>query len=359
LDEPPPASGPPRFAREVLRLDGVRRLFAIGDVQSNYQALIALLATAGFAEERDGVPVWTGGDATLLFLGDLLDGGTQPAEVLWLFMRLCEGAGAAGGRVVLVQGNHELMLLDVADASAGELPGALARWFANGGMETLLRLASAVGLPVGERLVAQMYTATLADPENDGQVQRLAHVVRGEYADELAFLRRHMRPAVAVNGALLAVHAAPRFDAGLDGFVASGADETYLAWSRGWLLDWEPQATGGVFLDRLAALKARLRDTDGAFELRMLLFAHTPLSAFAVSGFRDKQYRIGRLTGPDQHPGAPATYDLLTAPREVPRGGALGGLLFDVEGVTALYSADGVGGPQRERLDGPDPAFRG
>jgi len=336
----------------VERLSGVERLLVVGDVQSNYASLVAMLAAAGFAEERDGVPVWTAGTATLLFLGDLLDGGRQPAEVVWLVIRLHEQAAAAGGRVALVQGNHELMLLALAAAEGADLTPALRSWFANGGLETLLRLAGAVGITVPEPLVAQMFTAVLSDAETDPEVQTLARAVVKEWAPEITFLRGLVRSAVAVNRRLLAVHASPNFDAdGLDGQAREAADEITLAWSRRWLDGWRP--SDPVFMDRMAALRARLH-APGDFDLRILLFAHTPLRPFAVPGYRDALYRIGRLAGLEGRAETPSVFCLMVAPREMPRGGAMGGLLIEDSGLTAVYGSEvtTVDGdlPMRERL---------
>ncbi len=318
------------------RLTGVTRLLAVGDVQSNYASLMALLTATGYAVERGGVPVWTGGNGTLLFLGDLLDGGTQPAEVLWLALRLHPEAADAGGRVVFVQGNHEMMLFDFAEAPPSGLSSALGKWFANGGLETLLRLAASVGIPVSERQVGAMYVATFGGVEQDPEILETARLVRLEYAPEIEFLRRQVRPAVVVNGALLAVHAA--------------------------LQDWHAGQSEGAFVERLAALKRRLDDPVGEFDLRMLLFAHTGLSAFSVPGFRDAQFRVGRLLGPEVRPDLPAVYDVLTIPRNPRSGGALGGLLIDADGVTAVYGSEiageGQAWPAREKMDGPDLAFR-
>lgn len=348
----------------VGRFDGVSHCLAVGDVQSNYAPLLALLESAGFATQRDGLPLWTGEKGTLLFLGDLLDGGAQPAEVLWLILRLHEQARAAGGQVLLVQGNHELMLFEAMTGPVCDLAAALARWFANGGLETLLRLAAAAGIEVPERVVSQMYNASLSGPEGDSEVQTLARTVRSEYAPELAFLRRVAHAALVLNGSLLAVHAAPNFQAeGLPDFARGEREESGIAWSRGWLDDWQPGAKEGPFVERLAGLRRRMCDPAAGIDLRILLFAHTALPSFAVPGFRDRQFRVGRLVGPDARPDVPAVYDLLTAPREVPPGGALGGLLLDRAGVTAVYGdtmhCEGRIWPSRERLDEPDPDFLG
>src|SRR5688500_7608127 len=129
-------------ASRVADVRGVARLLAVGDIQSNADAFAALLERAGFAAWREETLAWTAGPATLLLLGDLLDGGQEPGKVLTLVVSLAGQAEKAGGRVVLLRGNHELMLFSALREGA---PHAVDQWFANGGLETLARLAAARG----------------------------------------------------------------------------------------------------------------------------------------------------------------------------------------------------------------------
>lgn len=93
---------------EPLRFDGVARVVAVGDAHGAYQQLVGVLRQAGLV---DGQAHWTGGEAHLVSLGDLLDRGAESRMVMDLFMRLQVEAAAAGGRVHVVVGNHELMNL--------------------------------------------------------------------------------------------------------------------------------------------------------------------------------------------------------------------------------------------------------
>ena len=52
---------------------------------------------------------WTGGKTTFVQTGDLLDRGPKPREVMDLMMALEKEASQAGGRVVSLLGNHEMM----------------------------------------------------------------------------------------------------------------------------------------------------------------------------------------------------------------------------------------------------------
>src|SRR5262245_17702966 len=124
---------------------GVDRVLVVGDIQSNYESLVFLLEAAGYLAWEDDAPVWRAGNAALLLLGDLLDGGQQPAEVLWLVTALEARAHEAGGRLVLLKGNHEEALLGSLLHGDQE---AFQQWFAIGGLETLARLARARGFDI-------------------------------------------------------------------------------------------------------------------------------------------------------------------------------------------------------------------
>ena len=92
------------------------RVVAIGDVHGSISGLTTILAEAGLI---DADLHWTGGDATLVQTGDLLDRGVDVREVLELLMRLQEEAADAGGRVEVLLGNHETMNLTGNELLAG------------------------------------------------------------------------------------------------------------------------------------------------------------------------------------------------------------------------------------------------
>jgi len=84
------------------------RVVAVGDVHGSYDGLVSILQRA---ELIDGDNHWVGGNTTLVQTGDLFDRGLQIREVLDLLMSLQEEAAAAGGKVVVLLGNHEGMNL--------------------------------------------------------------------------------------------------------------------------------------------------------------------------------------------------------------------------------------------------------
>ena len=93
---------------------------AVGDVHGAYDTFVGILRAAGLLDSRDR---WTGGRAILVQTGDVLDRGDDSRRVLDLLRRLERDAPRAGGRVLPLLGNHELMrvLGDWRYVSPGEL----------------------------------------------------------------------------------------------------------------------------------------------------------------------------------------------------------------------------------------------
>jgi hypothetical protein len=82
------------------------RIVAIGDVHGAFTEYTTILQRTGLI---DAQLKWAGGRATLVQTGDYLDRGTDVRQVLDLLMRLEREAKSAGGQVIALLGNHELM----------------------------------------------------------------------------------------------------------------------------------------------------------------------------------------------------------------------------------------------------------
>ena len=95
-------------AQDSYRYDAPARVVAFGDVHGAYDALARTLRAA---DVIDAEQHWSGGNTTLVSVGDLLDRGPNARKVLDLLMRLEGEALAAGGRVHVLSGNHEVMNL--------------------------------------------------------------------------------------------------------------------------------------------------------------------------------------------------------------------------------------------------------
>ncbi len=93
-------------APEVRRLPAAKRIVAIGDLHGDLEATRRALRTAGAIDEKDA---WIGGDLVIVQTGDDIDRGDQDKAVLDLIERLEGEAKKAGGALVALNGNHEIM----------------------------------------------------------------------------------------------------------------------------------------------------------------------------------------------------------------------------------------------------------
>lgn len=87
---------------------GVERVVAVGDLHGSNQEMIRLLKGAALVDESLH---WIGGEDHLVVAGDFLDRGSDDRRLMDLLRRLQHESGAAGGRVHVLLGNHEVMNL--------------------------------------------------------------------------------------------------------------------------------------------------------------------------------------------------------------------------------------------------------
>lgn len=84
------------------------RTVVIGDIHGDLEGLTGILQQAGIT---DASGRWTAGATTLVQTGDMTDRGAGVRGALDLLMNLEPQAKAAGGRLIVLLGNHELMNL--------------------------------------------------------------------------------------------------------------------------------------------------------------------------------------------------------------------------------------------------------
>ena len=110
---------PHSVAAREWRFDDVDRIVAIADIHGAYDAMVATLQNVDvLGDDLE----WTGGQTQLVIVGDILDRGPKSRAAMDLLMRLEGEAAAAGGRVHVLIGNHESMILtgDMRYVSAAE-----------------------------------------------------------------------------------------------------------------------------------------------------------------------------------------------------------------------------------------------
>jgi hypothetical protein len=81
---------------------------AIGDIHGAYDGLVSILRATDLIDDDNQ---WTGGTATLVQTGDIVDRGPDVRKVLDLLMDLEQQAEEQGGKVLVLMGNHEAMTL--------------------------------------------------------------------------------------------------------------------------------------------------------------------------------------------------------------------------------------------------------
>lgn len=82
------------------------RLVAIGDLHGDLARTRRALKLAGAIDDTDA---WVGGALVVVQTGDVIDRGDEDRQILDLLDRLRKQAKAAGGELITLLGNHELM----------------------------------------------------------------------------------------------------------------------------------------------------------------------------------------------------------------------------------------------------------
>ena len=87
---------------------GIKKIVALSDVHGQYDVLIQLLKNQKIIDQNSD---WAFGDGHMVMTGDMFDRGHQINEVLWFMYKLDKQASEAGGKLHLLMGNHEQMVM--------------------------------------------------------------------------------------------------------------------------------------------------------------------------------------------------------------------------------------------------------
>jgi hypothetical protein len=86
----------------------VKKIFAVSDIHGQFKHFIRLLKAHKVIDENRR---WQWRKGHLVIVGDVFDRGPQVTECLWLIHQLEQQAKKSGGRVHMLLGNHEVMVL--------------------------------------------------------------------------------------------------------------------------------------------------------------------------------------------------------------------------------------------------------
>ena len=96
-----------------------QRIVAIGDLHGDHEAWRAIARAAGLVDAKGK---WVGGGTTLVQMGDVVDRGPDSLKIIRDLISLQREAPRRGGKVIVLLGNHEAMMMtgDFRYVHAGE-----------------------------------------------------------------------------------------------------------------------------------------------------------------------------------------------------------------------------------------------
>ncbi|MFT7628520.1 MAG: ankyrin repeat protein [Ulvibacter sp.] len=97
--------------KEVKQLEynGNFKIGAVSDIHGQYDTFIELLKNNGVIDNQGK---WSFGDGHFVVAGDMFDRGPQVTEVLWFLYDLEKQAEENGGKLHVLLGNHDVMVLN-------------------------------------------------------------------------------------------------------------------------------------------------------------------------------------------------------------------------------------------------------
>ena len=94
--------------RAAVQNSATDSIYVLGDTHGEYDSVMRLLQMTGLVDEQLR---WAGGRKRLVLLGDVADRGPDVTKLFWLLYRLEREAELQQGRVHLLLGNHEIMVM--------------------------------------------------------------------------------------------------------------------------------------------------------------------------------------------------------------------------------------------------------
>jgi hypothetical protein len=92
-----------------MATENLKRQIVIGDIHGELKGLMKILMHAGLINKQGD---WVGETTVLIQTGDVIDRGPHSCECIRLLRALQEQAAQAGGQVIRLCGNHEILLME-------------------------------------------------------------------------------------------------------------------------------------------------------------------------------------------------------------------------------------------------------
>lgn len=97
------------FVEPAITFQGIKKIAALSDLHGQFDLTIALLKANHIIDDNKR---WAFGDGHFVITGDLFDRGDKVTEILWFLHDLEQQAEQAGGKLHLLLGNHEVMVMN-------------------------------------------------------------------------------------------------------------------------------------------------------------------------------------------------------------------------------------------------------
>lgn len=105
----PESDAPNSPSQFQTRMPCPDRLVAIGDLHGDLEKSKQAFRLAGLI---DDIGKWIGGSATVVQVGDVFDRGNDELKILYFLEKLKREAAKAGGKIITMNGNHEIMNIE-------------------------------------------------------------------------------------------------------------------------------------------------------------------------------------------------------------------------------------------------------
>lgn len=258
------------------------RIVVVGDLHGDYQAYMDVLQAAGLINETGRR--WTGGNAHLVQLGDVLDRGPDGLAILEHLDNLSRQAQRRGGTIHRLIGNHEAMHLtgDYRYVDPGEYAALIDRRSEDRRDAFFDRMVDANAIYAhdqGEPFDAEEYRQHLLSEWPLGKYEYVSQFAQGgEQRDRILGLAIALQLGdfVFVHGGLSPEYAAM----GLDAINAQGVDELEAGVIDPNALINDPN---GPLWHRAYAFQEDNAEADlqaalDALDAEIMVVGHTPLS---------------------------------------------------------------------------------
>ncbi|GAA5130441.1 metallophosphoesterase [Thalassotalea piscium] len=97
------------FKADAMEYEGKFNVVALSDLHGQYDLMLTLLKNNSVIDQQGN---WAFDDGHFVITGDIFDRGDKVTEILWFIYKLEQQAEQAGGKVHLLLGNHEVMVLN-------------------------------------------------------------------------------------------------------------------------------------------------------------------------------------------------------------------------------------------------------